>query len=69
MHSMMPTPCIPNPTNAGPSGAGKSTLLDMLAHRKTIGRCEGRIAYNGQVITGARKMRKRSAYVPQEVRS
>lgn len=34
----------------GSSGAGKSTLLDVLADRKTKGRIEGEIRYNGEIV-------------------
>ncbi|KAI8095109.1 ABC-2 type transporter-domain-containing protein [Gilbertella persicaria] len=34
----------------GSSGAGKTTLLDVLAKRKTIGKIEGRIYLNGEVL-------------------
>lgn len=56
------------PPSLGPSGAGKSTLLDLLAQRKTVGRLEGRVTYNGAQISPGR-MQKLSAYVLQEVRS
>ncbi|KAI7880358.1 hypothetical protein K492DRAFT_187898 [Lichtheimia hyalospora FSU 10163] len=34
----------------GSSGAGKTTLLDVLAKRKTIGKVDGRVYLNGEVL-------------------
>eukprot|EP00904_Undaria_pinnatifida_P003157 jgi/Undpi1/12842/HiC_scaffold_7.g02509.m1 len=34
----------------GPSGSGKSTLLDLLAARRTTGRCEGEVLFEGGSI-------------------
>lgn len=64
-HPIPPHPTPPHPT--GPSGAGKSALLDILAQRKTVGRLEGRITYNANLLAHAGEMRQHSTYVLQEV--
>lgn len=48
----------------GASGAGKSTLLDVLAGRKTVGKIEGNIYFNGGCHSSA--VLRSSAYVMQD---
>jgi ATP-binding cassette subfamily G (WHITE) protein 2 len=55
-----------DPLLSGPSGAGKTTLLDILTRRKSVGRVEGSVTYNGAAVVQAHDMRLHSAYVMQE---
>ena len=48
----------------GASGSGKSSLLDILAARKTQGKVEGKIFYDGQALTTS-FARKHVGYVEQ----
>lgn len=34
----------------GPSGSGKSTLLDLLTGRRSLGRCEGELLFEGRSV-------------------
>jgi len=49
----------------GPSGSGKTTLMDILSGRKTIGRIEGEILYEGHKNVSAESLRKNTGYVEQ----
>ena len=48
----------------GASGAGKSTLLDVLAGRKTTGRLEGELYFNGHTRTAS--VMRSASYVMQD---
>lgn len=48
----------------GPSGSGKTTLLDIIAGRKTSGRVEGTVTYNG-VKPSTTYLRQNVGYVEQ----
>lgn len=50
----------------GSSGAGKSTLLDVLAKRKTFGKIEGNVLYNGKVLKTRHLATNIAGYVRQE---
>eukprot|EP01063_Lacrimia_lanifica_P030246 TRINITY_DN4783_c2_g1_i1.p1 TRINITY_DN4783_c2_g1~~TRINITY_DN4783_c2_g1_i1.p1 ORF type:complete len:1442 (+),score=614.07 TRINITY_DN4783_c2_g1_i1:79-4326(+) len=49
----------------GATGAGKTTLMDILAHRKTMGTIEGRMALNREVLT-RRLVQSMTGYVEQQ---
>mmetsp|Transcript_27579 Transcript_27579/g.50913 ORF Transcript_27579/g.50913 Transcript_27579/m.50913 type:complete len:642 (-) Transcript_27579:196-2121(-) len=57
---------LPGETSAlmGPSGSGKTTLLDLLAGRKTVGRREGAILFEG-IEPSHQFLRKFAGYVEQ----